>query len=203
MSNILFEQYDEIEAKYALDMKISNQIKDSLSQFNEVLNSKTFLARENNKEIKLRIINYLKEEKKDCQAMLAEWSDLADDLIEINKDNLKNFNNLPKKDVQLLIASCFNEEDYWPQITNLINMWIKSDDNVKDFIESKFSYDLALIQITTGDFDRARYYLSIEIEEFIKVWKRFGGFSQASKHEIAGKIQKIQELKEFLSIKII
>ena len=63
-----------------------------------------------------------------------------------------------------------------------------------------FQIEIALVHITGRDLSRARHYLALHQEHFLKKWERLTSYSDSSKHELASTLQKAWELKEFLDI---
>jgi len=55
------------------------------------------------------------------------------------------------------------------------------------------------VALTSKDFDRARFYLDREINELFNQWKNLTKLSQIAQHLLVQKIQKVYEMKEFLS----
>ena len=55
-----------------------------------------------------------------------------------------------------------------------------------------------MLHITSGDFDRARFYISKDSNDLLLQWKDLTKLSQVAQHFLVQKIQKIYETKEFL-----
>ena len=58
---------------------------------------------------------------------------------------------------------------------------------------------MAMIALTCKDYDRARFYLDRETNELLSQWKNMTKLSQVAQHILVQKIQKIYEMREFLS----
>jgi hypothetical protein len=74
------------------------------------------------------------------------------------------------------------------------------DDSVsKAFLDRRYNFEQAFVFITEHDFDRARFYINKEANDLLTQWKDLTKLSQVSQHLLVQKVQKIYEMKEFLS----
>lgn len=67
-------------------------------------------------------------------------------------------------------------------------------------LEKNFSYELSMLFLTQLDYDRARIYIEREASELLSQWKNLTKLSQVAQHFLVQRIQKIYEMKEFLSL---
>ena len=79
----------------------------------------------------------------------------------------------------------------------MLQLW-NNDTRSKAYLESKFNFEQALLQITAKDFDRARFFINKEANDLIAQWQDMTKLSQIAQHMLVNKIQKIYEMKEFL-----
>lgn len=70
----------------------------------------------------------------------------------------------------------------------------------KAYLDKNFNYELAMVALTSKDFDRARFYIDRETIELLTKWKNLTKLSQIAQHILVQKIQKIFEMKEFLNL---
>ena len=103
--------------------------------------------------------------------------------------------------MKLLITSSIYEttNDFLLKITPLIKAADKSEKN-REFLNANFPYELALLQITGNDYSRAKIFCDIMEKEFISKWRLLGEHTDTAKHELIEELQKLCEMKEFLSI---
>lgn len=107
---------------------------------------------------------------------------------------------IPERDMEYYLIACFNQLSKWNAMTTELTGWMQTSATAKNYLESRFAYEIALVQITVNDLDRAKYYINIEEEEFMKRWSELTSSAATWKHHLAQRLQKIQELKEFLSL---
>jgi hypothetical protein len=67
-------------------------------------------------------------------------------------------------------------------------------------LDKKFNFEQALLFITESDFDRARFFINKEANDLISQWQDMTKLSQVAQHILVQKIQKIYEMKEFLTV---
>jgi hypothetical protein len=98
-----------------------------------------------------------------------------------------------------MIRSQIRSESHWESLTSQIHLWM-ADDYSKAMLERNFSYELAMLFLTQLDYDRARIYIEREAAELLSQWKNLTKLSQVAQHFLVQRIQKIYEMKEFLSL---
>lgn len=63
-------------------------------------------------------------------------------------------------------------DDYWGNLANQIEKWsMGTDPTSKALLDKNFNFELALVALTSNDYDRARFYLDREISELLTQWK--------------------------------
>jgi len=79
-----------------------------------------------------------------------------------------------------------------------MQMW-QDDALSKQQLDRRFNYEQAMMFVTARDFDRARFYINREANDLLNQWKDLTKLSEYAQHILVQKIQKIYEMKEFLS----
>jgi len=74
-----------------------------------------------------------------------------------------------------------------------------SNESSKTALEKHFNYELSMLFLTQLDFDRARIYIERDAAELLSQWRNLTKLSQVAQHFLVQRIQKIFEMKEFLS----
>ena len=74
------------------------------------------------------------------------------------------------------------------------------EDYSKCILEKNFCYELSMFFLTSSDYDRARIFIDKESTELLTQWKNLTKLSQVAQHFLVQRIQKIYEMKEFLSL---
>jgi len=90
-------------------------------------------------------------------------------------------------------------EGQWESLSKLVKLWMQ-DDFSKAMMEKNFSYELAMLSLTQLDYDRARIYVERESSELLNQWKNLTKLSQVAQHFLVQRIQKIYEMREFLTL---
>jgi len=90
-------------------------------------------------------------------------------------------------------------EGQWESLSKLVKLWMQ-DDFSKAMMEKNFSYELAMLSLTQLDYDRARIYIERESSELLNQWKNLTKLSQVAQHFLVQRIQKIYEMREFLTL---
>ena len=57
-----------------------------------------------------------------------------------------------------------------------------------------------MLSLTQLDYDRARIYVERESSELLNQWKNLTKLSQVAQHFLVQRIQKIYEMREFLTL---
>jgi len=184
-----------------LDAKLDQSFSKSINIFNELLeeyNSDPNLKTSLNK----KIYEYIAEEKKESLAAMGKWevifketdyplgTDTAADVIPIH--------TLTERDALYLIKGLIYNDENWPTMNEYVSSW-RGSEKIKQFVDSRFSWELAVLAITQKDFDRARYFVEMQKNNFLKKWEKFDLFSEAAKHDQLQNLQKLVEFQEFLS----
>ena len=73
------------------------------------------------------------------------------------------------------------------------------DSRSKAYLDKNFNYEIAIVALTSKDYDRARFYLDRETNELLAQWRNLTKLSQVAQHILVQKVQKLYEMKEFLS----
>ena len=98
-----------------------------------------------------------------------------------------------------MIRSQIRSEHHWSTLTSQINNWMMEDYS-KCILEKNFCYELSMFFLTSSDYDRARIFIDKESTELLTQWKNLTKLSQVAQHFLVQRIQKIYEMKEFLSL---
>lgn len=88
-------------------------------------------------------------------------------------------------------------DQYWVSLNEMIQSW-NNDIRSKAYLEQRFNFEQALMQVTAKDFDRARFFINKEESDLICQWQDMTKLSQIAQHMLVNKIQKVYEMKEFL-----
>jgi hypothetical protein len=135
---------------------------------------------------------------------LGEWDNLSQYLNknetllldeEIHREN-------PEK-IESMLKSWVYTEDSLNKFNDLVEYGFASAKNNKEnflkiFLEETFTHHMSLFSIIQKDYDRALLYLEKSKQNFYKNWLNLGIHSSNLKHELIHKIQKINEVSEFL-----
>ncbi|KAL4502183.1 hypothetical protein ABPG72_000418 [Tetrahymena utriculariae] len=199
----------------ALDLKFSGQIQNSLKILKEIISKNKENERQNqfrmaiednlNNQVSLdgRIQEYIQSEYQDTLALMGKWDDLANEIIEINKDVLEQPERIGVEKMKILMLSLMQSDSAdtsrWEELKDYVKLWMNTEYG-KSVLEGPLSYEMALITILDGDIDRTRYYHKLSQNQFLRVWCNFGSFATASKHEYLSNIYKNYELKEYLHL---
>ena len=184
----------------AMDLKLNRNLQSSLDAFNEIL-AEYEVNEEALSNLERKIVEYLKDEKKDNLASLNMWDELLKDTpaapMATHEDTV-SLSGLKDRDAFYLMKSLINKDEYWSTMADYVKVWM-SVDSEKEVLESKFNYEVALLSLTQDDLDRARLFLNKEKEGFLRAWKKFNEFSEDAQHKLIQKVQKMHEFTEFLS----
>lgn len=142
----------------------------------------------------------LENKKYEYQSELLKWDLISSELLEMHHGQ-QIHQICEEKDfklVDLLIRSMLRSEGQWESLSELVKLWMQ-DDYSKAMMEKNFSYELAMLSLTQLDYDRARIYIERESTELLNQWKNLTKLSQVAQHFLVQRIQKIYEMREFLT----
>lgn len=98
-----------------------------------------------------------------------------------------------------MIRAQLRDENYWTHLDRQIVLW-KENPISETYLTKNFNYELAMVALTSKDFDRARFFIDREAVELLSKWKNMTKLSQIAQHILVQKIQKIFEMKEFIGL---
>lgn len=110
----------------------------------------------------------------------------------------KSLRDIPFHQAESLIRAELRVDQYWGPLAHQVEAW-QRDEASKVYLDKNFNYELAMIALTCKDFDRARFFIDRETVELLTKWKNLTKLTQIAQHILVQKIQKIYEMKEFLS----
>ena len=65
-----------------------------------------------------------------------------------------------------MIKAEIRTDDYWSVLATQIEYW-NSDSISKAYLDKNFNFELAIVSLTSKDFDRARFYIDRETSELL------------------------------------
>lgn len=186
MSQLLLREYNEHDLCSALDHKQRGNYKLALKYFEQKLSDSSIFEEEQDLNTKTKILSYLRTEQAYCYALLGKWEPLKEDTPPplTNKTGLSDF----------WFYSRFSEGDF----KSLIDKNSGFNENTEK--EACFGYEMAVVSLfkQEEDIENARHWLGIEKSGFMKRFRSLGGYSEASRHELVDKLQRIYEIKEYM-----
>ena len=90
-------------------------------------------------------------------------------------------------------------EENWKFLDSQLEAW-GTDQASKTLLEKDFSYESAMWALTHKDFDRALFFAEREASEFVSQWSNLNKLSEFAKHHLVQRIQRVYEMKEFISL---
>jgi hypothetical protein len=143
----------------------------------------------------------LENKKYQYQSELLKWDAISTELLEMHQGQQIHqiCEDWDFKLVDLLIRSMLRAGGKWESLSDLVKLWLQ-DDYSKSMMEKNFSYELALLSLTQLDYDRARIYIERESTELLNQWKNLTKLSQVAQHFLVQRIQKLYEMREFLTL---
>jgi hypothetical protein len=78
--------------------------------------------------------------------------------------------DIPYHHAENLIRSHIRDADHWQALDKNLRMW-QLNDISKAYLDKNFNFELALIALTSKDFDRAMFYIDRESIELLIKWK--------------------------------
>ena len=101
------------------------------------------------------------------RAELGRWEEVSADLL--GKYSTQLAVNVPLQDTEKLFKSCLRVDSEWRTVSKLMEKWLLHEPS-KTILDRNFNYEMALISLTSKDFDRARFYADRETSELLRSW---------------------------------
>ncbi|EAL66880.2 DNA-dependent protein kinase subunit [Dictyostelium discoideum AX4] len=135
----------------------------------------------------------------ECFTKLCNWSAL--------KDNFNSYYPNPnqifkEKNCDLLLSYFFEFNLKVKENWNYLYQFIADLANTKQYqyLENKFPGELAFLEVTRSDHNKASYYVSKFYQAFKHQWSSSHPLAIESRHRILQPLQKIVEVEEFLNL---
>lgn len=120
------------------------------------------------------------------KAELLKWDEIAHELSE-GEYSKKQLKLIPYHHAECMIRAQLRDENYWKSLDAQVSMW-QLDEISKAYLDKNFNYELAMIALTSKDFDRARFYIDKEAVELLTKWKNMTKLTQIAQHILVQKI---------------
>eukprot|EP00794_Sanderia_malayensis_P010266 gene10266-11321_t len=148
----------------------------------------------------------------ECYNNLGQWSNLQNltlqnidedspaDISKIWNDAFLQEQFLPfyiRSNVKLL---CQGKTDAGEAMFSLFLEHSLREDEYREFLESRYSDDLALIRIMQDNGGAATHYINIGLQNFIEEWSNLSLLMTSSRLRALSKLQRLYEMKEFSDV---
>ncbi|EGC36942.1 DNA-dependent protein kinase subunit [Dictyostelium purpureum] len=134
----------------------------------------------------------------ECYAKLGNWNALKENFYSYYNDPISVFK---ENNCDLLLSYLFEfnlkVKENWNQLYQFIG---KLEPHQYQYLEDKFSGELAFLEVTRSDHNKAAYYVSKFYQNFKQQWSSSHPLAIASRHRILQPLQKIVEVEEFLNL---
>ncbi|KAF2075899.1 hypothetical protein CYY_002790 [Polysphondylium violaceum] len=137
----------------------------------------------------------------DCLTKLRNWTHLRDNFNAYYPNPMTIFEDYNQRETlfHYFLQYHLKVKENWPSLYQFI-----SSLNLEQyqFLETKFPGELAFLEITRSDHNKAQYYIQKFYQTFKEQWASSHPLAIASRHKILQPIQKIVEIEEFLSLSL-
>jgi len=137
----------------------------------------------------------------DCLTKLRNWTHLRDNFNAYYPNPMTIFDDYNQRETlfHYYLQYHLKVKENWPSLYQFIS---SLDLQQYQFLESKFPGELAFLEITRSDHNKAQYYIQKFYQTFKEQWASSHPLAIASRHKILQPIQKIVEIEEFLSLSL-
>ncbi|KAK5584232.1 hypothetical protein RB653_005840 [Dictyostelium firmibasis] len=135
----------------------------------------------------------------ECYTKLCNWSALKDNFNSYYPDATQIFK---ENNCDLLLGYFFEYNLKVKENWNYLYQFIGDLANTKhyQYLEDKFPGELAFLEVTRSDHNKASYYISKFYQSFKQQWSSSHPLAIESRHRILQPLQKIVEVEEFLNL---
>ncbi|XP_035828316.1 DNA-dependent protein kinase catalytic subunit [Aplysia californica] len=155
-------------------------------------------------------VDFWDDNRMECLNRLTQWQDLEEvsvrgvdssdepNLDKVWEDTFYQEHYLPymvRSKLKLVLAGEGNQQ---PLLTFMDRAL--SDEGKKQYIQSRYCEELALLYLWQEDFDRARHFTSLAFQRFLQDWSSTTSLMVSGQTDILRRLQGLVELQEFLDL---